>query len=262
MCKACSRRTSATAGTIFDRTRTPLRTWFAAVWFVTAQKNGVSALGLQRVLGLKSYETAWAWMHKLRRAMVRPEREMLSGLVEVDESFIGGVHRDMPGLGPDKISVLIAAEHLDHNRIGRIRLEPGPTDRKLALVKFGQRVVAPGSTIRTDGARQLRRFADLGYQHEYFTQLGSDIPAHVNMPAVHMVASQLKRWIEGTLHQGISREQLAYYLDEFTFRFNRRTSTSRGLLFYRLLQQATNTHPAPLKDLVIPQGAEPGSLPE
>ena len=98
-------------------------------------------------------------------------------------------------------------------------------------MKFGQRVVAPGSTIRTDGARQLRRFADLGYKHEYFTQLGSVIPAHVNMPAVHMAASQLKRWIDGTLHQGISREQLAYYLDEFTFRFNRRTSASRGLLF-------------------------------
>lgn len=120
-------------------------------------------------------------------------------------------------------------------------------------MKFGQRVVAPGSTMRTDGAGQLRRFADLGYQHEYFTQLGSDIPAHVNMPAVHMAASQLKRWIEGTLHQGISREQLAYYLDEFTFRFNRRTARCRGLLFYRLLQQATKTDPAPLKDLVIPK---------
>ena len=262
MCKGCSRRTSVTAGTIFARTRTPLRTWFAAVWFVTSQKNGVSALGLQRVLGMRSYETAWAWMHKLRRAMVRPDREMLSGLVEVDECFVGGVHRGMPGVGPDKISVLVAAEHLDHNRIGRIRLEPGPADRRLALVKFGQRVVAPGSTIRTDGARQLRRFADLGYKHEYFTQLGSVIPAYVNMPAVHMAASQLKRWIDGTLHQGISREQLAYYLDEFTFRFNRRTAKSRGLLFYRLLQQATNTDPAPLKDLVIPHEADPHRAPE
>lgn len=222
-----------TAGSIFDRTRTPMRTWFAAVWFVTSQKNGVSALGLQRVLGLSSYETAWAWMHKLRRPMVRPDREVLSGTVEVDESFIGGVASGKPCLGPDKISVLVAAEHLDHNRIGCIRLEPA--DRRLALVKFGQRVVVPGSTIRTDEATQLRRFAKLGYEHEYFTQLGSDIPAHVNMPAVHMAASQLKRWIDGTLHQGISKAQLAYYLDEFTFRFNRRTSASRGLLFYRLL---------------------------
>jgi hypothetical protein len=130
------------------------------------------------------------------------------------------------GLGPDKISVLIAAEHLDHYRIGRIRLEPGPTDRRLALVKFGQRVVAPGSTIRTDGATQLRRFAKLGYEHEY------------------------------TLHQGISREQLGYYLDEFTFRFNRRTSANRGLLFYRLLQQSVNTGPKPLKNLVISASAE------
>ena len=216
MCKGCSRRTSVTAGTIFDRTRTPLRTWFAAVWLVASQKNGLSALGLQRVLGLKSYETAWAWMHKLRRAMVRTDREM------------------------------------------RIRLEPGPTDRRLALVKFGQRVVVPGSTIRTDGARELSRFADLGYQHEYLTQLGSDIPSHVNMPAVHRAASQLKRWIDGTLNQGISRDQLAYYLDEVTFSFNRRTSKSRGLLFYRLLQQATNTDPAPLRDLVIPSEVDSG----
>ena len=151
MCKGRSRRTSVTAGTIFARTRTPLRAWFAAMWFVALRRTRVSALGLQRVLGFGSYETAWAWMHKLRRAMVRPDREMLSGLVEVNECFVGGVHRGMPGVGPDKISVLVAAEHLDHNRIGRIRLEPGPADRRLALVKFGQRVVAPGSTIRTDG---------------------------------------------------------------------------------------------------------------
>ncbi|MGM0930700.1 MAG: IS1595 family transposase [Actinomycetota bacterium] len=217
----------------------------------------MSALGLQRVLGLGSYETAWVWMHKLRRAMVRPEREMLSGLVEVDESFVGRVHRGLPSVGPNKISVLIAAEHLDHNRIGRVRLEPGPTDRRLALVKFGQRVVAPGSTIRTDGARQLRPFADLGYKHEYFT------PAWLGHPRAREDAGRPHRRLPAqaldrcTLHQGITQEQLAYYLDEFTFRFNRRTSTSRGLLFYRLLQQATNTDPAPLKDLVIPCDADP-----
>lgn len=245
MCRECSRRTSVTAGTIFERTRTPLRTWFAAVWFVTAQKNGVSALGLQRVLGLSSYETAWAWMHKLRRAMVRPDREMLWGTVELDESFIGGVSAG----AAKKIPIMVAAEHLDHNRIGRIRLEPAPAERKLALIEFGQRVIVGGSTIRTDGDRQFRRFAELGYDHDYSTQAGSTIPPHVKMPAVHMAASQLKRWIDGTLHQGISRKQLGYYLDEFTFRFNRRTSTSRGLLFHRLLQQAMNTGPEPLKNL-------------
>lgn len=134
---------------------------------------------------------------------------------------------------------------------------PSPLGMK-APAKACSRPVHPAqATILTDGARQLRRFADLGYQHEYFTQLGSDIPAHVKMPAVHMAASQLKRWIDGTLQQGISREQLAYYLDEFTFRFNRRTARSRGLLFYRLLQQCTNTDPAPLKNLVIHFPAQP-----
>ncbi|WP_311380944.1 IS1595 family transposase [Arthrobacter sp. ISL-28] len=244
-----------TAGTIFDRTRTPLRTWFAAVWFVTAQKNGVSALGLQRVLGLKSYETAWAWMHKLRRAMVRPDREMLSGLVEVDESFIGGVHRGMPGVGSDKISVLIAAEHLDHNRIGRIRLEPGPADGRLALVKFGQRVVAPGSTIRTDGARQLRRFANLGYNHEYFTQLGSDVPAMSTCPQFTWPRLSSSAGSTALCTKASPGNSWPYYLDEFTFRFNCRTSASRGLLFYRLLQQCTNTDPVPLKNLVSSSSA-------
>ncbi len=113
-----------------------------------------------------------------------------------------------------------------------------------------------------DLSPQMPRAGGLGYQHDYFTRLGSDIRAHVNMPAVHMAASQLKRWIDGTLHQGISREQLGYYLDEFAFRFNRRTARSRGLLFYRLLQQATNTDPAPLKDLVIPQDSVPRPIHE
>ena len=251
MCKNCSRRTSVTAGTIFDRTRTPMRTWFAAIWFVTSQKNGVSALGLQRVLGMSSYETAWAWMHKLRRAMVLPRWELLTGTVEVDETFIGGITRGTAGRGTNKVPVMVAAESLGRNRIGRIRLEPTPPG-KLTLIDFTQRVVSPGSLIKTDGSRELRRLPSLGYEHKYFTQLRSETPAHIDLPAVHMVASQLKRWMIGTMHYGASHEQFAYYLDEFTFRFNRRTSKSRGLLFYRLLHQATRTGPHPLKTLVIP----------
>ena len=252
MCTSCSRRTSVTAGTIFDRTRTPLRTWFAAIWFVTSQKNGVSARGLQRVLGLKSYETAWVWMHKLRRAMVMPERQVLAGTVEVDETYVGGISRGKPGRATDKVPVMIAAESLGKNRIGRIRLEPTPK-MELPLVAFAQRVVAPGSLIKTDGAIELRRLAKLGYEHKYYTQLGSTVPGHIDLPAVNRVASLLKRWMIGTMHYGASREQFAYYLDEFTFRFNRRTSKSRGLLFYRLLQQAAHTDAHPLKTLVIPK---------
>lgn len=199
MCTSCSRRTSVTAGTIFDRTRTPMRTWFAAIWFVTSQKNGVSALGLQRVLGLKSYETTWVWMHKFRRAMVVLQRGLLSGTVEVDETYVGGISRGKSGRSTDKVPVMVAAESLGKNRIGPIRLEPTPK-KSLALVSFAQRVVEPGSLIKTDGAQELRRLSRLGFEHQYFTQLGSSSPAHIDLPAVHRVASLLKRWMIGTMH--------------------------------------------------------------
>ena len=112
MCAECGRQTSVTAWTIFHRTRTPLTTWFAAVWFLTSQKNGVSALGLQRVLGFGSYETAWAWLHKLRRAMVRPDRDQLSGVVELDEVFIGNETRGSAGGSKDNTAAMVAVESL------------------------------------------------------------------------------------------------------------------------------------------------------
>lgn len=256
MCRACGRQTSVTAGTIFDKTRSPLRAWFSAVWYITSQKTGASAQGLQRVLGLGSYETAWAWMHKFRRAMVVPGRDLLHGTVELDETFVGGVSRGRPGRASGKIGVMVAAEMAGARRLGRIRLEPSP-GQSLQLVGFAQRVIEPGSLVRTDGATELPRLAGLGYGHERHVQLGSDIPAHVSLYGVHIVASLLKRWLEGTLHYGARAEHLGYYLDEFTFRFNRRSSRSRGLLFYRLLQQAARTGPAPLPSLIARQPAEP-----
>lgn len=256
MCQACGRRTSVTAGTIFHRTRTPLSTWFAAVWFVTSQKNGISAQGLQRVLGFKSYETAWAWMHKLRRAMVRPERDRLSGVVEVDETFVGGVSVGKLGGSSDKVPVMVAVEKPGPGRrLGRIRLEITDRPGTLELVGFAQRMVVPGSTIRTDGARMMRRLGDLGYTHEYTDGYSAPDKTEV-LPGVHLTASLLKRWLTGTMHYAVAEHQLPYYLDEFTFRFNRRTARSRGLLFYRLLQQAVDTDPHPLQELL-----DPGSNP-
>lgn len=251
MCVSCKKQTSVTAGTLFDKTRTPLSTWFAAAWFITSQKNGVSALGLQRVLGLKSYETAWVWMHKFRRAMV-PGDQLLSGTVELDETFVGGVTPMRPGRGSDKVGVMVAAEMVSTHKLGRIRLEPTP-DGPLQLVEFAQRVIAAKSHVKTDGARELRRLSVLGYEHSYYTGLGSTEPAHVNLPGVHRVASLLKRWLSGTLHYGSSVEHLEYYLDEFTFRFNRRSSRSRGLLFYRLLTNAVTAKPQPISTLVAPR---------
>jgi transposase-like protein len=255
MCTACGRKTSVTAGTIFHRTRTPLSTWFAAIWFVTSQKNGMSAQGLQRVLGFGSYETAWAWMHKLRRAMVRPDRDLLSGIVEVDETFVGGVSVGREGAGSDKVPVMIAVERLSRNRLGRMRARVGRAHGSVAIVEFAATSVQPGSTIRTDGARMMRRLADRGFIHQYVTGYHAQEQGEV-LPGVHMVASLLKRWLIGTLHYGINDEHLPYYLDEFTFRFNRRTSRKRGLLFYRLLEQAVATDPHPLSTLL-----HPGPLP-
>jgi transposase-like protein len=250
MCRECGRQTSVTAGTIFHRTRTPLSTWFAAVWFMTSQKNGLSALGLQRVLGFGSYETAWAWMHKLRRAMVRPDREMLSGAVELDEVFLGQETRGKAGGVKDKISITVAVEVLPNRALGRVRLAVTPQATTRSLLDFAEQTITGGTVIRTDGATVLPQLSAMGYQHEYFTGLGSQVPAHETMPGVHLVASLLKRWLTGTLHYAVSQQHLAYYLDEYTFRFNRRTARRRGLLFYRLLQQAVGTDPHPLKDLV------------
>ena len=248
MCAGCGLKTSATAGTIFHRSHTRLSTWFAAVWFVTSQKNGVSAVGLQQALGFGSYETAWAWLHKLRRAMVRPERDLLSGVVEVDQSFLGGRSTGKLGASSDKAPIMIAVERNDWDRLGRVRLEVADTPGSLELVGFAREVIEPGATIRTDGARMFRRLAK-GYTHQPTT--GYRAPnADAVMPGPHLVSSLLKRWTAGTLHYRISHKHLPYYLDEFTFRFNRRTSKARGLLFYRLLQQAVETDPHPLAELI------------
>jgi transposase-like protein len=254
MCRACQRRTSVTAGTIFHRTRTPMSTWFAAIWFVTSQKNGVSAQGLQRVLGFGSYETAWAWLHKLRRAMVRPDRDRLSGTVEVDETMVGGVTPGMFGAATGKVPVMIAVErnnHRDTRRLGRVRLAVADRPGSLALVDWAASVIEPGSTIKTDGAPVLRRLADRGFVHHATPAYRAADQSSV-LPGVHLVASLLKRWLIGTLHYRVEQQHLPYYLDEYTFRFNRRTAASRGLLFYRLLQQAVNTDPHPLRELLKP----------
>jgi transposase-like protein len=237
-----------TAGTVFHRSRTPLSTWFAAIWMVTSQKTGMSALQLQRQFGFGSYETAWAWMHKLRRAMVRSDREPLRGIVELDETFIGGRTAGRAGASTNKRPVMVAVERTSTRRLGRIRFDLAPAPGTLELVAFAQRVIEPGSTIRTDGAPFLRRLSGLGYGHEP-TNIRDSPDKSSELPGVHIVASLVKRWIAGTLHHHVSTEHLAYYLDEYAFRFNRRTSKAPGMLFYRLLEQAIQTEHTPLTDL-------------
>jgi transposase-like protein len=247
ICQACRHQTSVTAGTIFQDTHKPLRMWFRAVWHVTSQKNGASAVSLQQVLGLGSYMTAWTWLHKLRRAMVRPGRDRLRGTVEVDETYWGGEEEGAIGrLTEDKALIAVAAEE-NGNGIGRIRLRSIPDVTRTSLHGFIAEAVEPGSTVRTDG---LNSYLGLkGYAHDRQVQRRQPEGEHL-LPRVHRVVSLLKRWLLGT-HQGaIGHAHLDYYLDEFTFRFNRRTSASRGKLFYRLLQQAVQVDPAPYKNIV------------
>lgn len=246
-CRECRYRGSVIFGTLFQDTRKPLRLWFHAIWYVVNQKNGVSALGLQKALGLGSYHTAWEWLHKLRRAMVRPGRDRLSGFVEMDETFIGGVREGKRGRGAEgKTLVLIAAEQVPGG-IGRIRLAPIADASGMTLKDATLQMVAPGSTIRTDGWDGYNLLTRHGYVHAPVVH--TDAESGDATPTAHRVASLLKRWWLGT-HQGaISPEHLPYYLDEFTFRFNRRTSRSRGKLFYRLVEQALQTSPVTAKSL-------------
>lgn len=254
MCRTCRYQCTVTAGTIFDKTRTPLRTWFGAAWYVTNQKHGVSALGLQRVLGLGSYQTAWTMMHRLRRAMVRPDRAKLSGLVEVDETYVPMSDRNPTKSGKRKSNtddtlVAVAIEIHEPKGYGRIRLQRIPSASKEYLLPFVQNNVEFGSEIHTDGSSVYLSLCKLGYQHRRDPTRYSETPAHVTMPGAHRISSLLKRWLLGT-HQGaIHPLQLDAYLDEFTFRFNRRTSRTRGLLFRRLLEQAVVTPPATYHDI-------------
>lgn len=249
-CRACKARSSVTAGTVFEGTRKPLRTWFLAMWFVTSQKHGANALGLQRVLGLGSYQTAWAWLHKLRRAMVRLGRDRLSGPVEVDETYVGGPEEGQPGRATEsKAIVLVAAERRGRGT-GRIRLQRAEDVSADSLLPFVQAAVEPGSVVHTDGWHGYDGLKGAGYDHRVTVISGSGAKAHEIMPRVHRVASLLKRWLVGTHQGGVQHFHLDYYLDEYTFRFNRRKSRSRGLLFHRLLQQAVATDPVPYRRLV------------
>ena len=258
-CARCQRQTSPTAGTVFEGTSKPLRTWFLTMWYATSQKYGVSALGLQRVLGLGSYQTAWAWLHKLRRAMVRPGRDRLGGEVEVDETYVGGVEANVVGRKTIKKSIVVIAAEIRERGTGRIRMGCVPDLSGESLVPLVQAAVSPGAVVHTDGWRGYNEIGRHGYDHRPRNIAASGDPAHIVMPRVHRVAALLDRWWLGT-HQGAIRPRhLDYYLDEYTFRYNRRGSRARGMLFYRLLQQSVQVAPVPYRHLV---GGKGGSDPK
>ena len=249
-CSACGHQSSVIAGTIFQDTRKPLKSWFTAIWWLTTQKNGANATGLQQILGLKSYQTAWAWLHKIRTAMVNPNRLPLSGAVEVDESYIGGKESGgKPGRGSEnKVLVNIAVEVKDNGQLGRIRMKMINDASKDSLHGFVSAFILKGSTVISDGWSGYSGLTEKGYIHKVIVQSNAD--EDEMLPHVHLVVSLLKRWLLGT-HQGaVKPKHLQSYLDEFTFRFNRRKSAFRGLLFYRLLECAVVVRPTTYHDLV------------
>ena len=264
MCSGCSDRTSVTAGTIFDRTRTPLTVWFHVIWLFATAKDGVSALSLQRALEIGSYQTAWAMLHRLRSVLVRPGRDRLAGTVEVDETYIGG---EEPGLRGGrargkKVLTGIAVEIREPKGLGRCRMAPLADASGPSLNAFVADHVEPGAVVITDGWSGYAGLDRLGYVHDRRSQRAARARGenpHELLPGVHRVASLAKRWLLGT-HQGsVDDAHLPSYLNEFVFRFNRRRSRSRGMVFYRVLELAVAHDPVRYQDIVA--GRRPRAVP-
>ncbi len=223
-CAACHRQTSVTAGTVLHKTHTALHVWFWAAYLVSTATPGISAVQLQRQLGLRRYETAWLMLHKLRRAMVNPERTPLTGAVEVDECFIGGTSDLRGGRRHGAHALVVVAAEVRGNGTGRIRLQVIDNASADVLCGFVTATVADGATVHTDAWQGYKRLSRLGYDHQPRSQRAHRLrganPDEI-LPRVHRVISNLKTWLQGT-HRGVSEEHLPTYLEEFTFRFNRR----------------------------------------
>ena len=264
-CSKCRKVHSVLSGTVFQGTHTPLLTWFRIMWHICLQKNGYSALSIQRSLGL-SYPTAWLCLHKLRRAMVRNDQDRLSGEVEVDECYVGGACEGKRGRGADRKSIVLVAaerklsEKTGRTIFGRIRLKCIPNVSSETLPKEIKALVEPGTTIHTDGWSGYNGIEEAGYPHVAhkqktikqttpFSEEGN-LTESSSLPLCHRAISLLKRWILGTLQGSVGKNHLQYYLNEFTFRFNRRTSKYRGMLFWRLIQMATTHQASSQKEIV------------
>lgn len=246
-CRACRHDFTVTAGTLFADTRLPLSLWFEAMWYVVNQKQGASALGVARVLGV-SYPTAWRWLHKLRRAMVRPGRDRLAGAVEVDEVYGGGERPGKRGRGAAGKTLVVVAAQADGARIGRIRLARVANASQPVLTAAVGQMVETQSQVLTDDWDGDAALPAAGYDRQVVRK-GAVVGENL-LPRANRVASLLQRWLLGT-HQGaVAHSHLDYYLDEFVFRFNRRRSRSRGLLFRRLVEQALAIAPVRGAELV------------
>ncbi len=253
-CAGCGSRTSVTAGTVFDRTRTPLTVWFTACWMFATQKDGVSALSLQRALQIGSYQTAWAMLGRLRSVLVRPGRDRLSGTVEVDETCLGG---QVPGLRGGrakgkKVLTGIAVEVKEPRGIGRCRMAILAGGSSASLHPFVTGHAGPGATVITDAWMGYHGLAGSATPASGAAS-GPRAPAATTRASCCPPCTASPRWPSGGCgtHQGSADEaHLPGYLNEFVFRFNRRRSRSRGMVFYRVLELAMGHGPVRYRDLI------------
>jgi transposase-like protein len=254
-CAACGKQHSLLAGTIFEQTKTGLARWFLAIFLVTASKGGISAMELQRQIGFASYQTAWTWLHKIRKAMVRPERTPLSARVEADETYLGGPKPGRPGRGAaGKTRVAGAVESGRGNprgrRLGRLRLAVVPDVSARSLESFLATAVAKPAAVATDGWSGYGGLAAAGYRHEPVNLAASWGDASLRLPAIHLVFGLARRWLLGTHHGAVGRKHLPAYLDEFVFRFNRRTARSISHRFGQVVEHAVQIPPSTYRALV------------
>jgi transposase-like protein len=254
-CRACGKQHSILAGTLFEQTKTGLARWFLAIYLVTSSKGGISALELQRQMGFGSYGTAWTWLHKIRRAMIRPGREPLADRVEADETLVGGARPGKRGRGAEGKTVVAGAVEAERGRtrgrkLGRLRLQAVPDTSKASLKGFLEANVAKPTTVTTDGLASYRGLPEAGYDHEPINLTRSWGDASQRLPAIHLVFGLVKRWLLGTHHGAVSAKHLQAYLDEHVFRFNRRTAKSQAQRFARLVQHAVQTKPTTYRQIV------------
>ena len=250
LCRQCERQQSVTAGTIFHGTRKPLTLWFKALWWFSTRKASVNATALKDLLGLGSYQTAWCWLQKLRTCTVFTDRSKLSGTVEVDEFYLGGVHSGQRGRGAGhKCKVAVAVER-QGRKLGRLRLQVIEQCSEQELTSFAKANITLGSHITTDGWFAYRALQNKGYSHKAVVQSKAESKESV-LPGVNLVTSLFKRVILGTFHGRLDSKYLQLYLDEYVFRFNRRKSRPIGKRFCRIMQQAAHSNPIARKDLML-----------
>lgn len=238
-CADCRHQTSLTSGTLLEKTRKPLKMWFRAVFEISTRRTGISAKDLERIMGFGSYKTAWTWLHKLRAALVRPDREPLGPFVQMDEALVGGKG------GPHKELVLVAAE-VD----GRVRLAHAATNDKATLKRFTDEQVAADARVTTDGLASYDSESLGKRPHEAKVQTKAERRENDAVQSCHWTISLLKRWLLGTHAGAVSPKHLQAYLDEYAFRHNRRRTNGVGRIAARVIERLVARQPLTMRSLI------------